>query len=76
MTNIPRSSYYRRTPSPCKNCDKRYLGCHSQCEDYKEWKIKEQEEHAKAINKQKAERMQEDILIKANIQRRKSRRYR
>jgi len=22
---------------PCKECTKRYLGCHDTCEDYKEW---------------------------------------
>lgn len=24
--------------SPCKDCEKRALGCHSTCEDYKKWK--------------------------------------
>ena len=32
--------------SPCKDCEKRYLGCHSECEDY----FKYQEE-VKAWNK-------------------------
>ena len=23
---------------PCKDCEKRFVGCHSSCSDYKEWK--------------------------------------
>lgn len=26
--------------SPCANCNDRYLACHSECEKYKEFKIK------------------------------------
>ena len=22
---------------PCKDCEKRYVGCHSKCSDYKDW---------------------------------------
>ena len=25
---------------PCKDCDQRYVGCHSSCEEYKTYKIK------------------------------------
>jgi hypothetical protein len=24
--------------APCKVCDRRRLGCHSECDDYKSWK--------------------------------------
>lgn len=24
-------------PCPCKECTKRYSGCHSKCKEYKEW---------------------------------------
>ena len=24
--------------TPCKDCQKRFLSCHSTCEDYKNWK--------------------------------------
>lgn len=24
--------------APCADCQKRYVGCHSDCEDYKTWK--------------------------------------
>lgn len=36
--------------SPCKDCDERYLGCHSKCSKYKEFraaKDKEIEENLK-----------------------------
>lgn len=23
---------------PCKDCDKRYIGCHGKCSQYKEWR--------------------------------------
>lgn len=29
---------------PCKNCDKRYVGCHGSCEEYKEAKKKNDKE--------------------------------
>ena len=32
------------TPSPCKGCQRRFVGCHSECESYLEWqKIHAQE---------------------------------
>ena len=29
---------YKRTPSPCLNCEDRHAGCHGQCSKYIEWK--------------------------------------
>lgn len=31
----------------CKDCQDRYIGCHSNCEKYKEWKAKKNEEKEK-----------------------------
>lgn len=31
--------------SPCKNCDKRYLGCHSECGKYTMFAVKRKEEN-------------------------------
>lgn len=28
---------------PCKNCEKRVLGCHATCENYNEYKLKNEE---------------------------------
>lgn len=30
--------------SPCKDCIKRHIKCHSDCEEYKEWAEKQHEE--------------------------------
>lgn len=26
-------------PSPCKECDKRYVGCHGECQDYLDYRM-------------------------------------
>lgn len=26
------------TKTPCIDCERRHMGCHSRCEDYKKWK--------------------------------------
>lgn len=26
--------------SPCQECERREIGCHGRCDDYKEWKAK------------------------------------
>ena len=36
--------------APCKNCEKRYVGCHSKCDEYKRFK----DEHDYAKNNQQA----------------------
>lgn len=25
------------TPSPCRNCPRRYIACHARCDEYGEW---------------------------------------
>ena len=55
------------TKSPCRNCDKRQVGCHSSCEDYIAFKnylgeVKKANEH---------KRLQNDIFSMAREQRRK-----
>lgn len=27
--------------APCVDCQKRHVGCHADCEDYKEWKVEQ-----------------------------------
>jgi predicted Fe-S protein YdhL (DUF1289 family) len=36
----------------CLDCQKRYLGCHSECQEYLDW-VKENEERKKQIFDQK-----------------------
>ena len=40
--------------SPCKLCQKRYLGCHSECDEYKDFK-QDVENSKEMIAKRKAE---------------------
>lgn len=40
--------------APCKDCEKRHINCHSECPEYKLWKIYEAEEKRK-IKKLKGE---------------------
>lgn len=42
-------SYTSNTKCKCQGCEKRYLGCHSTCEDYKAFK-----ETVKTVKKKKA----------------------
>lgn len=32
----------------CKGCEKRYVGCHSECKEYIEWAAYKKEENEKA----------------------------
>ena len=50
--------------APCKDCQRRYLGCHSECEDY----IKYNEERQKFL-KEKSDNF--DILYNNEIVRKK-----
>ena len=37
MSNVPRTVYYHKSVSPCKDCEDRHSGCHSKCAKYGEW---------------------------------------
>ena len=41
-----------RDDAPCKGCQKRVLGCHSVCEDYKKYHTEKENEreHQKVLN--------------------------
>ena len=57
----------KTTKSPCKNCDKRQVGCHSSCEEY--IAFKKYLDEVKKANAPK--RLQNDIFSMAREQRRK-----
>lgn len=38
--------------APCKECEKRYLGCHANCEEYQAWRSERIEMYEK-ISKEK-----------------------
>jgi hypothetical protein len=39
--------------NPCKECTRRYEGCHSSCEDYLSWKAENDAEHARILYEKK-----------------------
>lgn len=49
--------------APCKDCQDRVVGCHSNCECYTAWKKKHDEEHELIIQKRKTEG---DLLHRRN----------
>ena len=38
---------------PCKDCDKRKVGCHSECNKYKDWCIYDRDKKEKIKEQQK-----------------------
>lgn len=38
---------------PCKDCDKRKLGCHGMCKEYQEWKKWNEEKNEKRREERK-----------------------
>ena len=43
------------TKAPCKNCEDRHVGCHAECEKYKQFKKDAEEAKRAAIKKMKRE---------------------
>lgn len=48
--------------APCRDCDKRYLGCHSECADYIDYNNKQQK-----IRDERAARSEECQMIVKQI---------
>ena len=46
------------TPCPCKGCEKRYLTCHAECDDYKRYQT---------LRRQELDRKSEDRAIDETI---------
>ena len=51
-----------RLQAPCKDCEKRYLGCHSECDDYIDYNNKQQK-----IRDERAARSEECQMIVKQI---------
>lgn len=45
------------TPPPCKDCTGRYIGCHSGCSEWQEWKAEEDKRRALAEESRREEKM-------------------
>ena len=57
----------------CHKCDKRYLGCHSTCEDYLEWR-QQFEEEKEYIRTQRKRDMETMMYAKESIARERKKR--
>ena len=64
MSNIPRKFIYHKKPSPCKDCQKRFVGCHSSCEDFAKWKTEEFDEKKKVFKEWRKQNDAEEYKIK------------
>jgi hypothetical protein len=54
--------------TPCKDCSDRFLGCHSKCNKYGEWKQSEQKiKELKVAEKRKNEIFYGSVAMKDNI---------
>lgn len=58
--------------SPCKDCKNRYLGCHSECEKYIEYKEKKITQ-GKVLKTQKINAYNVDSYFKTKIEKEKNR---
>lgn len=47
--------------TPCKDCQKRYIGCHGSCLDYHDWKVRREENNKRRREYHEANRFMRDI---------------
>lgn len=50
--------------APCKDCEKRYVGCHSSCEEYLAFKKDQREYNEKVLNARNKGRQVNTVLFK------------
>ena len=68
------SLFTYKTVSPCKDCPDRYIGCHSTCEKYIEWRKNEKQYNDGIKFKQNIERIKEEHAIEYQYKRKRKRR--
>ena len=61
-----------KTELPCKDCDERYVGCHSRCPEYLSWRADRDENLKKIREVKELELRLNDTEIKRNDKIRKS----
>lgn len=47
--------------TPCKGCEKRYIGCHGSCLDYHEWKTRREESNKRRREYHDANRFMNEV---------------
>lgn len=64
MAWVPVYSRHRRSTPPCMGCEKRKVGCHSACDEYKEWKEGELQRSQQANDLYVTEKLANDYVVK------------
>ena len=49
---------------PCKNCDRRKLGCHGNCEPYQQWSAGRHEINRKRMEENESQQLSRDQELK------------
>lgn len=57
--------------NPCRYCDRRYPGCHSDCEDGKAWKEQYEANKKLYVEQGRKHKMASDFLKEGRIKRQK-----
>ncbi len=52
--------------APCKDCERRYVSCHSDCDDYKNWK-NEMTNHNEFIKQAKIKERRANEVMFSNV---------
>lgn len=52
--------------SPCKGCERREVGCHSGCEDYRKWRC-EKDKEVEARLRERAAKPDLPIMVQRQI---------
>ena len=52
--------------APCRNCEKRVLGCHDACPDYREYKLWAQRKNALVRNQTRSDAFYDEMTYKFN----------
>lgn len=74
MYNAPRPHIHRKvTPEECLNCQRRRVGCHSKCPDYKKFRVKLGSEKTAAFEAVAADRKVAEYEKDIHKQRREGR---
>ena len=80
MANTPRYRYQmiaadkKAGNAPCKDCPDRYPACSSNCQKYREWKIKRGYAISEVMSAAKGQLLAESALIESNLRKKERKR--
>lgn len=62
------------TPSPCKDCEDKYIGCHADCEKYIEYTKRQKELKKKVDAERRINSVYIDRKVQSNVKKEKKKR--